>query len=992
MSVLRRQMFQQGGPVTAPEAAAVQQGAQQVMGQINQEIDTSQNFEQMINATRGEAAPIEDRYRELATIVGPEDAMQTPESVLALAQPVIENALVDEGIGGLAQEQMSGPVGPEMSGGIMEMTQPVQQFQKGGAALSDYYQANLPLIQEILGSEDVKKQAQGQALLDIAQRAFLFGSGVNPATGKPYGEDETEAQKLAGFLASATTPIGEQLSVYNQAKAAERSKALDMAITQKAAAGKEKKVELLNVMSAEGTVLASLNKNDAKFEENFNKLKELNSGAYLAKLPTGALTKASVAQEMDQVFVDGAFQGFINIKDPNVNKLITKLKTENPTKTIQVLDKPPPPFTPVVTFNDDGKAAVSISNSQLSSNLSLGFTEENNPKPSKFLSEKVIMYNNKGQAGIATTDAELQRLIKTHPNQNKPTAFTSKRLWKISEDGIIQSESKVATNIGEQATLIQSGFSSETPPEFYEEKVVWKNDKDFKVVKSQGEYSTALDDGYVFENKQEPYEAKIYFNQKGKHVVSKSNEELEANFNEGFIYPTKLTPFKPIVLFNEDGKKAVVENFENVAKVMKKGFVLENKPDPYPMTVLFNNDGEVKIATSKKVHEQALKDGFLHDSIQKPGAPAIHDVFNDQDTFVGSYDLNNVEDLKRFNTLKELPNYRVYKTGVRPKTPDVTPNLKVVRYIGDHPLKGTSGNFDANSEDGKQIIEFATANPDQAQLFNLKTEDQPKETQTAYYVEMDGAGQIVVSNDAGKTFTKNGQVYQLSDYKNEVSGFPLNSRNTFEVFQKLKISKQAKQQLEELDFEIMSQIGMSAADAAALTNALDQVRQGTGFYAQVQRLINSGSSIIPQTIRGKPWFEDKQQANNYVKSVNLLVRSALTLSPRYAVYDLKLVQEVLPDTNSFLTTPTTEANKLINVKQLLFEQKTKNLKFLQEGGLTTSDTNLLRSKNLEISRALELLSGVPLYGNKIKQHYTSDFMKELKEKSKKILDKTKGKI
>ena len=203
MSVLGRQMFQKG--------------AQQVMGEINQNIDNSQNFEQMINATRGDTAPIEDRYRELATIVGPEDAMQTPESVLTLAQPVIENALVDQGIGGLAQEQMSEAVTPEMTGGIMEMTQPVQQLQDGGpvgyepggpVSLSDYYQKNLPMIQEILGSEDIKKQAQGQALLDIAQRAFLFGSGVNPATGQPYGADETEAQKVAGFLDSATTPIG----------------------------------------------------------------------------------------------------------------------------------------------------------------------------------------------------------------------------------------------------------------------------------------------------------------------------------------------------------------------------------------------------------------------------------------------------------------------------------------------------------------------------------------------------------------------------------------------------------------------------------------------------------------------------------------------------------------------------------------------------------------------------------------------------------------
>ena len=212
MNVLRRRMFQQGGPVTAPEAAQTalaEQGVQQVMGQINAEIDKSQDFEEMINATRGDNAPIEQRYQELATIVGPEDAMQTPESVLALAQPVIENTLVDQGIGGLAQEEMSVPVGPEMTSGIMEMTeQPVQQFQEGGAvSLKDYYQKNLPLIQEVMGSGDAKERAKGQALLDIAQRAFLYGSWVNPATGQPYGKGQSEAQKLAVLLASATTPI-----------------------------------------------------------------------------------------------------------------------------------------------------------------------------------------------------------------------------------------------------------------------------------------------------------------------------------------------------------------------------------------------------------------------------------------------------------------------------------------------------------------------------------------------------------------------------------------------------------------------------------------------------------------------------------------------------------------------------------------------------------------------------------------------------------------
>ena len=95
----------------------------------------------------------------------------------------------------------------------------------------------------------------------------------------------------------------------------------------------------------------------------------------------------------------------------------------------------------------------------------------------------------------------------------------------------------------------------------------------------------------------------------------------------------------------------------------------------------------------------------------------------------------------------------------------------------------------------------------------------------------------------------------------------------------------------------------------------------------------------------------------------------------------------MPSVNNFLTDPETEANKLVNLKQILYEQKTNNLKFLQEGGLSTSDITLLRGKNLEISRALELLSGVPLYGSKLKQHYSRDFMLEIKKKSRKILDK-----
>ena len=70
---------------------------------------------------------IEARYAELAELVGPEDAQQTPESVLALVQPAIIMNAVDQGIGGLAAEEMTAPVEGAMAEGIMSTVAPPPQ-------------------------------------------------------------------------------------------------------------------------------------------------------------------------------------------------------------------------------------------------------------------------------------------------------------------------------------------------------------------------------------------------------------------------------------------------------------------------------------------------------------------------------------------------------------------------------------------------------------------------------------------------------------------------------------------------------------------------------------------------------------------------------------------------------------------------------------------------------------------------------------------------
>ena len=124
-----------GAASGVPEEQAEAMGAQTMdtgamQGMLAQVADNLENldevedYEQVMNVMRGDNATLEDRYTELADVVGPEDARQTPESVLALVQPVMMMAAVDQGIGGLAAEEMTAPIEGAMAEGIMSTVAP----------------------------------------------------------------------------------------------------------------------------------------------------------------------------------------------------------------------------------------------------------------------------------------------------------------------------------------------------------------------------------------------------------------------------------------------------------------------------------------------------------------------------------------------------------------------------------------------------------------------------------------------------------------------------------------------------------------------------------------------------------------------------------------------------------------------------------------------------------------------------------------------------
>ena len=87
------------------------------VGRSIQNLDGATDFRDIMNTVWDGDADIDIYRGKLADIVGWEDADRTPDSVLALVQPTLQLAAIDQGIGVLMQEELA-EVG-EMGGGIV---------------------------------------------------------------------------------------------------------------------------------------------------------------------------------------------------------------------------------------------------------------------------------------------------------------------------------------------------------------------------------------------------------------------------------------------------------------------------------------------------------------------------------------------------------------------------------------------------------------------------------------------------------------------------------------------------------------------------------------------------------------------------------------------------------------------------------------------------------------------------------------------------------
>ena len=119
--------------------------------------------------------------------------------MLTLVQPIVQIAQVDQGIGGLAQEEMSAPVEGNMAGGIMSTVNmgeevpapvnfnqggPVVAMQQGGEGrLAQLFQEQRDVYGTLLDPastqqafDEQKDLTKAQMLFDIANTALAFAT------------------------------------------------------------------------------------------------------------------------------------------------------------------------------------------------------------------------------------------------------------------------------------------------------------------------------------------------------------------------------------------------------------------------------------------------------------------------------------------------------------------------------------------------------------------------------------------------------------------------------------------------------------------------------------------------------------------------------------------------------------------------------------------------------------------------------------------------
>jgi ABC-type uncharacterized transport system permease subunit len=204
---------------------------------------------------------------------------------------------------------------------------------------------------------------------------------------------------------------------------------------------------------------------------------------------------------------------------------------------------------------------------------------------------------------------------------------------------------------------------------------------------------------------------------------------------------------------------------------------------------------------------------------------------------------------------------------------------------------------------------------------------------------------------------------------------------------KEKLVAHSKKSLEEMDQALAQGIDFfdQEGSMSEVINAYESARKGTGLWSKFMAAIDA---VVGGVSKGKiNLFEDTLEARKFVTMVRVLGRSALAVSPRFAVADLQTVEQLFPNEQAFLRNPTTEAKKLVTLKQAINQEKVRILKMFAEGApMDSTQASTLNQKLFEIDRLNTMLGPIDtMYESEI----TQDAIKEAEDIMEQSVNKGK---
>jgi hypothetical protein len=896
-------------------------------------IDAAEDVTSMINALRGNEAPLESRYSELAGYVGEADASQTPESVLAMVQPAImltEEGAIDSGIGELmskmAGSEMETPDGSPtpMGQGVGELmamgagSTPPVNFRNGGpvevrrfangtpptgnSSVISEAQRMAPAYQKLFASamdsearaadlEEQKRLSQAQILFDIAQTAL--------AAGAPTATPMSAAERIAGAVG--------QTQLFD--KVGQRSAGLLQA--KQAQAAEDRQLRMAGLQAGLG---------QAQAEEKFRQELEL-AGAKKA-----------------------------NAKEATVNGVPLSIYNELPTNEKRIIlgveDKAPATIkgVPFEFFNKMSEKDQS--------RLILGDPQGVNGVPRDIYdqlgetAQQAILGSAESVKGVPmsvyetlTKDQKDRLLLGDPQGVNGVPRDIFNELSQLAKNKVL------GTGDDPIKGLPRAVFDT-----------LSKTDQNrFILGDPQGVKGVPRD---IFDKLPEDAQALIVdpAAQSALEVEVTIAKEQRAVERADFVYGRdRADELADIAAATERAIATEKRQLDrDLTKEERDQITWETRN-----TITTQND------LDRLVFAQGLSDESQINAEDRAAIVAQNKFDQDQAAQIAKENRavanRDTIELREINGELVRVDTLTGETEVlfgEPTVPD--PSMAQVTLPNADGVPVTTV-IDITSPQGKALIEQVnaanTAAPGSASYQKVPT---ASTTVRGFLVPGEG---VFTSYD-GKTYVDgDGNAKPLPG-----GAFEVSSTIAYEVAKNEKMAAGAQAQLDALDAEIikgMTKIDgspLSRADMAEVKDAFAAARMGTGFWSKVSAGIDAVAGGLAPGAFGD-LFKDTTDARQFVKMIRVMGRSALASSPRFAVADLQTTEQLFPNEQALLASPKTEARKLNDIVGYLQEEKTRILEMFAGG--TPMDSTMkstLNQKLFEIDRLESILGPITLLG------------------------------